>query len=120
MSRFDGKDAINASGAVIGVILVGILAFLSWALVFVEVPDKNETAMNVLLGILSTQVGIVIGFHFGSSVTNKRQTDAIASQAETIKTAQAALAPLPSETTVIPVSAGEAVTVKADDPPINP
>lgn len=119
MTRLDGKDAVNYSGAVIGILLVGILAFLSWALVYVEVPDKNETAMNVLLGILSTQVGIVIGFHFGSSVNNKRLTDATASQAETIKAAQAALAPV-VDTTVIPVAAGEQVTVKADAPPVAP
>jgi hypothetical protein len=119
MNRLDGKDAVNYSGAVIGILLVGILAFLSWALVYVEVPDKNETAMNVLLGILSTQVGIVIGFHFGSSVNNKRLTDATASQAETIKAAQAALAPV-VDTTVIPVASGEQVTVKADDPPVTP
>jgi len=87
------RDALNLAGSVIGIMLVGILAFLSWALVFIAIPSGNETAVNVLLGILSTQVGIVIGFFFGSTVTNKKQADTIEKQATTIQTAQAALAP---------------------------
>lgn len=108
-------DTLNAAGAVIGVLLVGVLAFLAWALVYVRVPSENETAMNVLLGILSTQVGIVVGFFFGSSVSTKKQTDTIDKLADTAKAVQAAAstaAPEPS----IPLAPGDTVRVTAEQP----
>lgn len=108
------REVLNLSGAIIGMLLVGILAFLAWALVYVQVPVENETAMNVLLGILSTQVSMVIGFHFGGSMSNKKLTEATASQAETIKTAQAALTPSVNS---VPVAPGETVSVTGTDDP---
>lgn len=106
------QESLNIAGALIGVLLVSILAFLAWALVFVTVPAENETAMNVLLGILSTQVGIVVGFYFGSSLAAKRQTDTIDKQADTIKAATQAAMPAPS----IPLAPGDSVTVEASEP----
>lgn len=106
------QESLNIAGALIGVLLVSILAFLAWALVFVTVPAENETAMNVLLGILSTQVGIVVGFYFGSSMASKRQADTIDKQADTIKAATQAAMPAPA----IPLAPGDSVTVEASEP----
>lgn len=105
------QESLNLAGALIGVLLVGVLAFLAWALVFVRVPPENETAMNVLLGILSTQVGIVVGFYFGSSLGNKKQADTISTLADTAKTVAQTVAPTPS----IPVGPGEQVTVEGKE-----
>ena len=107
------QNTLNVAGSIIGILLILILGFLSGALVFISIPASNETALNVLLGILSTQVGMVIGFYFGSSSTQKRQTDALADQADAIKTAQAALAVAPAN--VIQLDPGQA----AQAPPEN-
>lgn len=105
------QESLNIAGAIIGIMLVGILAFLAWALVYVRVPPENETAMNVLLGILSTQVGIVIGFYFGSSLGSKKQADALDKMAETAHRVSQATIPAPT----VAVSPGEQVTVEGKD-----
>jgi Tfp pilus assembly protein PilN len=105
------QESLNLAGALIGVLLVGVLAFLAWALVFVRVPPENETAMNVLLGILSTQVGIVVGFYFGSSLGNKKQAETLDKMAETARTVSQAAIPTPSMT----VASGEQVIVEGKE-----
>lgn len=106
------QESLNVAGALIGILLVGVLAFLAWALVYVRVPPENETAMNVLLGILSTQVGIVVGFYFGSSLGNKKQADAIEKLATTNQAVTQASMPAPP---TIPVAPGEQVTVEGKE-----
>ncbi len=107
------QESLNIAGAAIGIGLVGIMGFLSWALVYVTVPADNETAMNVLLGILSSQVSMVVGFYYGSSSTNKRQSDTIDKLAETAKTVTQAAMPTPPAVTLQP---GESATVEAAEP----
>lgn len=112
----EGRASLNVAGAFVAIGLVSITAFLTWALVYIRIPESNREALTVLIGILSANVGILVGFFFGSSATNRKQADTIEKQASTIQTAQAALAPL-SDATVVPVAAGESVTVKADEQP---
>ena len=52
--------------------------------------------VSILLGILSSQVSMVVGFYYGSSSTNKRQSDTIDKLAETAKTVTQAAMPTPS------------------------
>jgi len=85
------QEVLNVAGGLIGVGIVSILGFITWALVFRAIPVENETAMNVLLGILASQVNLVVGFFFGSSVSNKKQSETIDTLASTAKSAQAAL-----------------------------
>lgn len=81
------KEALNIAGALVAVGLIGILGFVTWALVFREVPAPNNDALTLLIGILSANVGVVVGFFFGSSVTTKRQTETIDTLAKTAQTA---------------------------------
>lgn len=110
MTNGEGRWALNISGALVGMGLVGILAFVAWALVYKTVPPENENSFSTLLGILSAQVGMVVGFYFGSSIGNKKQSDAIASQAETIKVAQQALNPGTADAIVLPPGASATAT----------
>lgn len=86
------QDVVNWTGAVIGVSLVGIMAFITWALVYVPMPEANENVMTVLIGILSTAVITIVNFYFGSSSTQKKQQDTIDTLAKTAQTAGTALA----------------------------
>lgn len=104
----DSRLPLNLAGAAVAVGLIAILAFLTWALIYTRVPTDNREALTVLIGILSANVGQLVSFFFGSSVTNHRKDEAIEKQASTIQAAQAALTP----TEAIPVSPGESVTVE--------
>lgn len=104
------REALNVAGAFVAAGLICILGFVTWALVFAEVPDANQNALTLLIGILSANVGVVVGFFFGSSVTNKKQTDAIEAMA---KTAQTAATPTPDVT----LKPGDTATVAAADEP---
>lgn len=104
---------LNLTGGIIGFSLVAILGFMAWSLVYRAIPEENESTLNVLLGILSTQVGMVVGFYFGSSVASKRQTETIDKLAETAQAAQAAL-PTNGKPNVV-IEPGQTATVSAQD-----
>lgn len=105
---------LNIAGGLVAVTVMGNLSFLAWALVFREIPKSNELVLVQFIGNLTGFAGLIVGFYFGSSSTNKKQADTIEAQASTIKTAQAALAPL-TDSTVVPVVPGESVTVTGEE-----
>lgn len=108
----DNREALNLAGAFVGAGLIAILGFVTWALVFKEVPKGNENAFTLLIGILSANVGVVVGFFFGSSVTSKRQTETIDTLAKTAQTAGAALSSDPSTIVLQP---GQQATATATE-----
>lgn len=108
-----GRTALNIAGALVGGGLIGILAFLTWAMVFREIPAGNEAVLNVLLGILSANVGLIVGFFYGSNVANKRQVDTIETLAKTAERAGVALNPEAQPS--LKIEPGETATVKAED-----
>jgi hypothetical protein len=119
------RESLNLAGAFVGVGLICILGFVTWALVFREVPKGNENAFTLLIGILSANVGLVVGFFFGSSVTSKKQTETIDTLAKTAQTAGAALTTDPQSIVLKPgdqatATATEAGTVIQPKPPGEP
>lgn len=108
-----GRAALNIAGSMVGGGLIGILAFLTWALVFREIPEGNVTVLNVLLGILSANVGLVVGFFYGSNVANKRQMEITETIAKTAERASAVLNPEIAPT--VKLEPGETATVKAKE-----
>lgn len=106
------REALNIAGGFVAGGLIALLGFATWALIYREVPVSNRDALMVVIGILSMNTGQVVSFFFGSSSTTKKQAETIDKQASAIQTAQAALTP---EANVVPVAAGEAVTVRAED-----
>lgn len=109
--NLDQRDLLNWTGAVVASGLVSILAFVTWALVYRTIPEANQNALTLLIGILSANVGAVVGFYFGSSSQAKKQADTIDTLAKTANAAGAALNPPPT----IELAPGEAATVKADE-----
>lgn len=101
---FDQRDVINWTGGVVAMGLVLILAFVTFALVYVEVPEANQNALTLLIGILSANVGLVVGFYFGNSSQAKKQAETIDTQAKTMaaQATAAAIATPGNDTLVIP------------------
>ena len=83
------REALNLAGAFVAAGLICILAFVTWELVYVAVPEANNNALTLLIGILSANVGMVVGFFFGSNVSSKKQTETI----DTMAKAAASTAP---------------------------
>lgn len=105
------RDYLNITGGLCAGGLIALLGFATWALIFVEVPDKNQNALLILIGILSTNVGQVVSFFFGSSSTDKKSSETISTLASTNASAQAAL---PTTPVNIPLAPGDKVVVQAD------
>lgn len=110
------QDSLNLAGGAVAIGLLLILAFVAWALVFVSVPNDNQNALSLLLGILSAGVGTIVGFYFGSSAQTKKQADTINTLAQTARTAGAALPGVADAgTTSIELQPGETAKVTAED-----
>jgi len=81
------RETLNMTGGVVAVLLTLALWFLLYALVFIKVPEENQNALLLVIGILSTNVTSIVAFYFGSSLGAKKATDTIATMADTAKAA---------------------------------
>lgn len=70
------KGADITAGAV-ALSVLSILAFIAWALVYMPIPQENQNAITVLLGVVAAQVSGVVGYYFGSSASSKAKDDTI-------------------------------------------
>ena len=82
-----GQKTLNLTGSIIAFGIVSLLAFITWAVVFHEIPDKNTGSFSTVLGIVSMAVGAVIGFFFGNTVGSKKQSETNSSLASAVNTA---------------------------------
>lgn len=116
--KISPQESLNIAGSFVAFGLVSILGFVTWALVFVAIPEANENALTLLIGILSANVGMVVGYFFGSSVNNKKQSEAIADMAKTAQAAGAALPSAPDATvTLQPGDTAKVTAVPTGDTP---
>lgn len=103
---------LNWFGGGIAVGLILVMGFVTYALVYREVPETNQNALLILIGILSTNITSVIQYFFGSSAQTKQQSETIDTLAKTAQTAGTALASTASpEALVIP--SGQSATATA-------
>lgn len=72
--QVDLKDWIPA---VLAVGIHAILGALLWALFTRHIPAENQSAANILLGVVGGGVTSVWAFYFGSSAGSKAKTDAL-------------------------------------------
>lgn len=82
-----GRETLNMTGGLIAVGLTMALWFLLYALVYVKVPDENQNALLIVIGILSTNITSIVAFYFGSSLGAKKQSETIDTLANTANTA---------------------------------
>ncbi len=106
----------------------GILAVIATLAVVVEmalvhvfaVPKENETLVTQIQTGLIGGWMVAMTYYFGTTANRKRDADTIATQAQTIQTANAALAPVagaPNAADTIPIAPGEVRTVVGTDAP---
>ncbi len=94
MSDTSAPGTLNGTGAAIGILMVGLLGFVLWALIFKEVPDANQNVLLVVIGTLTANVTAICAFFYGASLGSRQKDSTIAQQATTAARAQDALAPL--------------------------
>lgn len=75
--EYNRQEAINRAGNTVAILLVMVLIFLAVALVFVNVPNNNESTLNTLVTLIVNQITLVIGYYFGSSSTTKKSAETI-------------------------------------------
>lgn len=113
--RKNPQDIVNVTGGTIAIGLIAILGFLTWALIYVEMPEANQNVLTVLVGILSATVNQVVSFYFGSSSQAKKQADTIDTLAKTAQTAGTTLAGVgKTDALVIPEGASATATATPD------
>lgn len=69
------KPAIIRAG--FGIIICGMFIAASAGLLYLPIPESNQSAVNILIGSLSTLIGMVFTFYFGSSEGSSRKSDTI-------------------------------------------
>lgn len=102
---------LNLSGAFVAITILATMAFIAWALVYQEIPKGNETTLVQFVGALQALAGLIVGYYFGSSHTNKQQSETLAHMAEATRSATQTSNPTPS----IPVAPGDSVTVRGEE-----
>ncbi len=110
----NAQYTINFAGALIGVGMVAILAFVVYMLSYHDLPTANTQLYSTVLGIVGTQVSLVVGYFFGSSANNRKLIEANAQQAQTIAVAQNALTPDTSKTVNLDPGQTASVTAKGE------
>jgi hypothetical protein len=93
--------------------LLAITGLTTAAIFLVPIPKGNETIAGQALGTLWGLLGAVVLFFYSTSSGNRKDSETIATLAQTNSLAQAALTPSAKPDVVVP--AGETLTVKADD-----
>ncbi len=117
-SSWIDKHTLNVVGGIIAVALIMNLITLTLALIFLKMPAENKDPFMLLLGGLLTQVSSIVAFFFGSSIGNRQQSETIATQAETVKTALATpLAAPDSNVQTVVLEADEKLQVQGSDVP---
>ena len=105
------------AGSFVAASLMVVLAFVTWALVFRQVPEGNQEALMLLIGILSANVGLVVGFFFGSSHSSRGKDAAMSALAEAVRPAQPeALVMRPGEQATARSTEGGTVISKDEAP----
>jgi hypothetical protein len=103
--------ALNVSGGLLVVATVVFLGYFSWGILNKEIPISNRDAVMLVLGGLLAKYSDLISYFFGSSHTNKQQTETLDKMADAAKTVAQTAAPTPT----VAVSPGEQVTVEGKD-----
>lgn len=111
------SQTTNVIGGIIAIMVIGLLWFIVYALVFIEIPVTNQTNLATIIGLVGLQIGIIIGWFFRGSQNESTQSKTISTLVATASKAQDALPPVPgSGAPTIPVEPGAKVVVEGKEP----
>jgi len=73
----DYLQRIDVSKTIVLITICASFLGTNYALVFIEIPEKNTPIFHALVGVIDTSMVGVIGWYFGSSKSSQRKTDII-------------------------------------------
>lgn len=117
MTEIKSTQTLNWFGGIIAILIIGLLWFISYALIFVEIPTTNQTNLAQIIGMIGIQIGIIIGWFFRGSQNEKEQSKTISTLVATASKAQDALPPvaapvIPGGSAAAPASTGDDVVLQ--------
>lgn len=62
---------------IFGMVICTMFVFAAAALLYLPIPEANSSAVNILVGSLSTLIGMVFTFYFGSSNGSAMKSETI-------------------------------------------
>lgn len=74
------KDFIQKNSVIriiFGIIICGMFMSTAAALLYLPIPEDNRSAVDILIGSLSTLIGMVFTFYFGSSNGSAMKSETI-------------------------------------------
>lgn len=74
------KDTNNKNAwirVIFGIVICTMFIFAAAALLYLPIPEANSSAVNILIGSLSTLIGMVFTFYFGSSNGSAMKSETI-------------------------------------------
>jgi hypothetical protein len=120
MADVQDNRALNLAGASIGFGVLLMMAGVGYVLAYVNIPKENAQLFSTYLGLLGIQFGLVIGFFFGSSLNNKKQSEALATAANNTQTLAQKIPDASNsrdDDKSVTLAAGESAKVTAKDKP---
>lgn len=73
---YNARRLLNRTGAVVAVGMVTLFGLAIVLLYFIEIPEKNNNVLLVLLGSLATAVAAIVQWFFGGSMQGTRKAPA--------------------------------------------
>lgn len=67
----------NKTRVFFGVVVCLIYVFIISALIYNPIPEMNRGIIDVMFGSISTMMGMVFTFYFGSSEGSSKKTEAL-------------------------------------------
>lgn len=71
------QNLTNKTRVFFGVVICLIYVFIISALIYIPIPEMNRGIIDVMFGSISTMMGMVFTFYFGSSEGSSKKTDAL-------------------------------------------
>lgn len=100
------RAGINWGGAFIVTALSLMLMFCLWSLVYKRIPETNQNALLLLIGILARDFGAVVSWFFSGSLTGRQKDETINKMAKTL--------PVAKNSADVTLEPGESVAVEAE------
>lgn len=106
----------NAVGGFVVLFLCVTMGYLTYSVVNEKLSDTALNLVIYILGFITGKLSSVVDWRFGTTSASKAKDDTIATLTATASDAQSRLPAVAGAVPVVPVAAGDAVMVKADEP----
>lgn len=110
----NNQRVLNRTGASLAFLMVLIFGGGIYLLSTRDIPQANHDILLVLITAVTSFLGIIMNYFFGSSSGNKAKDDALTTSVNTAARLVPIVAPTPPNDKNVELKAGEAATVTAE------